>query len=239
MFGPFLNKVGGLCSMFSGHNMGPIGRFAQMPETIESADAFVESTETRTRSVKSIKLPTNEDGSIDWDACPDKHKQAFIDAIKADPNGILQNIQEEAGQPSGEPRSNKPTGIADASVLAAANGLMVAEALLISAFGHKIAPPLKNLHPVVAIKACSVSMKEMEPVMPECKRIMKRYIPVEYLGQEYQDLAVVGQHLIKLSMEKFKACVDLAIEIERVKSAAAPGKTNGKVVIDAEPLKVS
>ena len=204
-------------------------------------DAFVEAEQTeRTRSVRNIKLPTNEDGSIDWEACPDKHKQAFIEAIKADPNGILQNIQEEAGSSSAPSSSDNPTGIADASVLAAANGLMIAEALLISGFGHKIAPSLKHLHPVVAIKACSVTMEEMEPVMPECKRIMKRYIPVEYLGAEYQDLAIVGQHLIKLSMAKFKACVDLAMEIERMKNGQSPSKPNGRVIIDAaEPEKAA
>ena len=203
----------------------------------EEQEAFVEnnSQETRSRSVRNIKLPTNEDGSIDWEACSDKHKQAFIDAIKADPNGILQNIQEEAGQQPSE----EPSGIADASVLAAANGIMIAEALLISTFGHKIAPPLKSLHPVVAIKACSVTMEDMQPVMPECKRIMKRYIPTEYLGAEYQDLAIVGQHLIKLSMAKFKACVDLAIEIERVKQSGGQSKPNGRVIIDAGPVQPS
>jgi hypothetical protein len=200
-------------------------------------EAFVESEETPRRTLKSIKLPVNEDGSINWDAASAKHTQAFIDAIKADPNGILKNIQEEAGQqPSADSGEANPTGIADASVLAAANGLMIAEALLIAGFGHKIAPPLKSLHPVVAIKACAVTMEEMQPVMPECKRIMKRYIPVEYLGQEYQDIAIVGQHLIKLSMTKFKACVDLAMEIEKMKASAA-NKPNGhaNVVIDAEP----
>jgi hypothetical protein len=203
-------------------------------------DAFVEAKTTeRIRSVRNIKLPTNEDGSIDWEACSDKHKQAFIDAIKADPNGILQNIQEEAGSSSAPSGSDNPTGIADASVLAAANGLMIAEALLISGFGHKIAPPLKHLHPVVAIKACSVTMEEMAPVMPECKRIMKRYIPAEYLGSEYQDLAIVGQHLIKLSMAKFKACVDLAMEIEKMKNGTTPSKPNGRVIIDAEPTKAA
>jgi hypothetical protein len=206
----------------------------------EMDDAFVETADTPTRKVRSIKLPVNEDGSINWTDASDKHKQTFIDAIKADPNGILQNIQEEAGQQPVDSGSDNPTGIADASVLAAANGLMIAEALLIAGFGHKIAPPLKSLHPVVAIKACAVTMEEMQPVMPECKRIMKRYIPTEYLGQEYQDIAIVGQHLIKLSMAKFKACVDLAMEIEKMKAGAA-NKPNGRanVVIDAEPGAVS
>jgi hypothetical protein len=202
-------------------------------------DAFVETSDTPKRTVRSIKLPVNEDGSINWADASDKHKQAFIDAIKADPNGILQNIQEEAGQQPTESGEENPTGIADASVLAAANGLMIAEALLISGFGHKIAPPLKSLHPVVAIKACAVTMEDMKPVMPECKRIMKRYIPTEYLGQEYQDIAIVGQHLMKLSMAKFKACVDLAMEIEKMKNAQSPSKPNGRVVIDAEPGAVS
>lgn len=203
-------------------------------------EAFVESEESPRRTVKAIRLPVKEDGSIDWETASEKHKQAFISAIKTDPNGILQNIQEEAGQKTTESGSANPTGIADASVLAAANGLMIAEALLIAGLGHKIAPPLKNLHPVVAIKACAVTMEEMQPVMPECKRIMKRYIPVEYLGEEYQDLAIVGQHLIKLSMAKFKACVDLALEIEKAKQTTA-SKPNGKpnVVINGDPGAIS
>ena len=198
-------------------------------------EAFVEGSEIPKRTVKNIRLPINEAGQIDWDSASDKHKQAFIDAIKADPNGILQNIQEEAGQqPSAE--SADPTGVADATVLAGANAIMIAEAFLIAIFGHKLAPPLKELHPIVAIKACAVTMEEMAPVMPECKRIIKRYVPMEYLGQEYQDLAIVGQHLIKLSMAKFKACVDLAIEIENMK-AGRTNKPNGRAVIDAEPVK--
>lgn len=203
----------------------------------DTQDAFVEagSSDTRTRSVRNIKLPTNEDGSIDWEACPDKHKQAFIDAIKADPNGILQNIQEEAGQQGSSPA---PDGIADATVLAAVNAVMVVEAIGVTTIGPRFAPPLKNLHPVVAIKACSVSMEEIQPVMPECKRIIKRYIPSEYLGQEYQDIAIVAQHLMKLSAEKFKACVELAMEIERMKAGSA-NKPNGRVVIDAEPAKAA
>jgi hypothetical protein len=196
-------------------------------------DAFVENQETPKRTVKAIRLPVNENGTINWPEASEKHKQAFIEAIKTDPNGILENIKEEAGD---KVISSNPTGIADATVLAAANGIMIAEALLISGFGHKIAPPLKNLHPVVAIKACTVSMEEMEPVLPECKRIMKRYIPTEYLGEEYQDIAVVGQHLIKLSMAKFKACVDLALKIEEMKAAQQPSKPNGRVIIDAEPM---
>ena len=94
-------------------------------------EAFVEGSEIPKRTVKNIRLPINEAGQIDWDSASDKHKQAFIDAIKADPNGILQNIQEEAGQqPSAE--SADPTGVADATVLAGANAIMIAEAFLIA-----------------------------------------------------------------------------------------------------------
>lgn len=201
--------------------------------------AFVESnSEPRTRSVRNIKLPTNQDGSIDWDACSDKHKQAFIDAIKADPNGILQNIQEEAGSSSATSPDAEPEGIADATVLAAVNAVMIIEAIGITTIGPRFAPPLKNLHPVVAIKACSISMEEIQPVMPACKRIIKRYVPSEYLGQEYQDLAIVGEHLLKMSAQKFKTCVEIAMEIERMKAGSA-NKPNGRVVIDAEATKIS
>lgn len=199
-------------------------------------DAFVESgsSDTRTRSVRNIKLPTNSDGSIDWDACSDKHKQAFIDAIKADPNGILDNIKEEAGQSQTE-----PDGIADATVLAAVNAVMVVEAVGIVGIGSRFAPPLKSLHPVIAIKACSVSMDDLQPVMPVCKRVIKRYIPSDYIGQEYQDLAILGEFLVKTTIKNFKACVDLAMEIQRMQAGAAPSKPNGRVVIDGDPAKVA
>ncbi len=189
-------------------------------------EAFVESESTARRSAKSIKLPLMDDGSIDWDKASDKHKQAFIDAIKADANGILQNIQEEAGQ---QPTSSEdePEGIADATVLTAANLVMTVEALGVTALGPKFAPVLKNLHPVVAIKACSVTMEELKPVMPAAKRIIKRYVPTKYLGQEYQDIAIVGEHLLKMSTEKFKKCIELAIEIERMKTAGA-ARPNGQ-----------
>jgi hypothetical protein len=192
-------------------------------------EAFVESQqeEPRTRSPKSIKLSLNEDGSIDWENTAEKHSKAFINAVKVDPNGILDNIKEEAGTSKPD---DEPEGIADATIVAAANAVMVVEALGITAVGPKFSPVLKNLHPIVAIKACSVSLEEMQPVMPECKRIIKRYVPVEYLGQEYQDLAVVGEHLLKLSAAKFKACVDLAIEIENMKAGTAH-KPNGRVTI--------
>lgn len=192
-------------------------------------DAFIETNpeERSTRSVKSIKLPLLENGSIDWENTSEKHTKAFIAAIKADANGILQNIKEEAGTATPD---DEPEGIAGASVVAAANAVMVVEALGITALGSKFVPALKNLHPVVAIKACSVTLEEMQPVMPACKRILKRYVPMEYLGQEYQDLTIVGEHLLKLSAAKFKACVDLAMEIEAMKQGTAH-KPNGKVTI--------
>ena len=209
-----------------------------MSEDIQ--DAFVESnSESRARSVKSIKLPLKEDGSINWESTSEKHTQAFIDAIKADPNGILQNIQEEAGQSSSGTPDAEPSGIADASVLAAVNAVMVVEAIGVCGIGPKFAPVLKNLHPLVAIKACSVSLEDIKPVMPACKRIIKRYVPSEYLGQEYQDLAIVGEHLLKLSSQKFKDCIDLAMKIEEMKNGSSAGKPNGRVIIDAETTKVS
>lgn len=187
-------------------------------------DAFVETSGTK-KSARSIKLPLTEEGVIDWDLATDKNKEAFIDAIKNDANGILQNIKEEAGQTSTS--DDEPSGIANATVVAATNLVMATEALGVSMIGPKFVPVLKNLHPVVALKACSVTEKEMEPVMPAAKRIVERYIPSKYLGQEYQDLAIVGEHLLKLSTQKFKDCVKLAIEIENLKntqSSAANGK---------------
>lgn len=203
--------------------------------------AFVEARAPETpKNLRSIKLSLNTDGSIDWTKTPEKHTKAFIEAIKIDPNGILDNIREEAGVVSSP--DEEPIGIADATVLAATNAVMAVEAIGITTIGPKFAPVLKNLHPIVAIKACSVSEDELKPVMPACKRIIKRYIPTEYLGQEYQDLAIVGQHLLKLSAEKFKACVELAVEIERVKnSGGQTQRTNGRygpnVVIESEPIK--
>lgn len=195
-------------------------------------DAFVESQESTPRkSSKSMKLNLKEDGSIDWESTPDKHTQAFIKAVEVDPNGILDNIKEQAGTSTPD---DEPSGIADATVLTATNLVMVVEALGISTIGTKFAPVLKNLHPVVAIKACAVSMEELKPVMPAAKRVIKRYIPSEYLGQEYQDLTILGEHLVKLSVAKFKACIDLAIEIEKMK-AGESSKPNGRVtIIDGE-----
>lgn len=197
-----------------------------MAET-EDQSAFVESDAVKTRVPKVIKLVTTENGTIDWESTSSKHTQAFLQAIKDDPNGILDNIKEEAGRNPDE----EPTGIADATVLTLTNAVMVVEAVGVSTIGPRFVPILKNLHPVVAIKACTVSLDELKPIMPAAKRIVKRYIPSEYLGQEYQDIAVVGEHLLKLSAQKFKACVDLAMEIERMKhtggaSAGANGKAN-------------
>ena len=181
----------------------------------DDQDAFVESGNepTRKSSARSLKLNLKEDGSIDWESTSEKHTRSFIEAIKVDPNGILDNIKEEAGTSLPD---DEPDGIADATVLATVNAVMVVEALGVVTLGAKFAPVLKNLHPIVAIKACAVSADEIEPIMPACKRIIKRYVPLEYLGAEYQDLAIVGEHLIKLSAAKFKACIDLAVEIERI-----------------------
>lgn len=203
----------------------------------ETEDAFVENSEPRSRSPKSIKLPLTDAGVIDWENTSEKHTKAFISAIKADPNGILDNIREEAGASSENP-DEEPTGIADASVLTATNVIMVLEAIGITLIGPKFAPVLKKLHPVVAIKACTVSMEEIKPIMPAAKRIMKRYIPVKYLGQEYQDIAICAEHLLKLSGEKFKSCIELAIAIQNVESKNYnDSKSNARgVTIDGQPL---
>lgn len=198
---------------------------------IEEA-AFVEpesSDEPMVRG-KRVSLPLTEDGSIDWDAASDKHKKLFIQAIKADANGILQNIQEEA---TGTPA--KESGIADATVVAAANIIFGVEAVAFTTIGARAVPILGNLHPIVAIQACMVTEEEMAPVMEPAKRILKDLLPPEVL--EYQDWAIVGEHVMKLSAAKFKACVDLAMEIERAKQAGSQTRhgSNGGVVIDAEP----
>jgi hypothetical protein len=191
------------------------------------------------RSVKSIKLPLKEDGSIDWESTSEKHTQAFIDAIKVDPNGILQTCREESGGVSSSSGDDTgPSDIADATVLAGANIVMAANALGVRYIGGRFYPVLKNLHPVVAIKACTVTMDEIKPVMPAAKRIIKRYVPTKYIGPEFQDIAIVGEHLLKLSAAKFKSCIELAMEIEKMKAGQA-NKPNGRVVIDAEPTKVS
>lgn len=195
--------------------------------------AFVESPDDESPRIKAkrITLPISEDGSIDWDNASDKHKKIFIEAIKSDPNGILQNIKEEAAEPSGP-------AIADASVVAAANLILSVEAIGFTTIGARAVPVLHNLHPLVAIKACTVTAEEMEPVMEPAKRILAELIPPEVM--KYQDWVVVGEHLLKLSAIKFKACVDLAMEIERVKQAGSPRTghgSNGGIVIDATEQK--
>ena len=110
---------------------------------------------------------------------------------------------------------------------------MVVEAISISLFGKRFIPVLSNLHPVVAIKACTVSMDEVKPILPAAKRIINRYVPTKYLGQEYQDIAIVGEHLIKLGAAKLKSCVDLAMEIERMKQGKTE-RVNGRANVTIE-----
>lgn len=182
--------------------------------------AFIESGEEEPRSrTRNIRLPMNDDGTIDWESAQDKHKKAFIQAIQSDPSGILQNIQEEANAEVTGPQ------VADATVVALANVFFIAEGIVFSIVGSKIVPQFKHLHPVVAIKACTVTAEEMEPVMEPSKRLIARYMPPQFL--EYQDFAVVGEHLLKLSTQKFKACLELAMEIEKMKAAGAPERANG------------
>lgn len=191
-------------------------------------DAFVESDNPR-RASKKLSLPLMEDGSIDWDNASDKHKSLFIDAIKADPNGILQNIREEAGNSGVE----VPGKIADTTVLAAANLVMVAEAIAVSVFpGPRMVPVLQNLHPVVAIRACAVSMEDIKPILEPGKRLIEEFIPEKYLDQKWQDLAMCAEHLAKVGAVKFKACIDMAMEIEKMKQHGyqTANGTNGKVV---------
>lgn len=191
-------------------------------------DAFQESTDEPIIRSKKLSLPITEEGSIDWENASEKHKKIFIQAIKADPNGILQNIQEEASSPAPD------SGIADATVLVAANAILGIEAIGFTTIGTRFAPVLSNLHPVVAIQACTVTAEEMAPVMPECKEILKDLLPPDVL--KYQKFAVVAEHMAKLSMVKFKACVDLAMEIEKRKNNPAYNKVNGHAptTIDAQ-----
>lgn len=178
--------------------------------------AFVESgaeEDVPRGRTRSLKLPMTDEGLIDWDSAQDKHKKAFIEAIKNDPNGILANIQEEAG---GEGGVAGPQ-VADATVVALANAVFIVEGVAFSTIGAKAVPVLKHLNPIVAIKACTVTQEEMEPVMEPAKRLIARYMPPSFL--EYQDFAVVGEHLIKLSAAKFKACIELAMEIEKMKAS--------------------
>lgn len=184
-----------------------------------SDTAFVENQEeVPAVYVKNLKLPMNEDGTIDWDSAPDKHKKAFIQAIQNDPSGILANIQEEAAGDSAE------GAVADSTVLALANAIFIVEAIGFSTIGAKFHPALKHLHPIVAIKACTVTLAEMEPVMEPAKRIVHRYMPPNLL--QYQDIIVVGEYLARLSAIKFRQCVELGMEIEKLK-ASGTGKVNG------------
>lgn len=200
-----------------------------------SDDAFIESQETSRRSTRSIKLPLKENGAIDWENASEKNTAAFVEAIKVDPNGILQNIQEEAGATV----TSETEGLSDATVVAAANLVMVIEAIALSVFPvPRFFPVLHNLAPIVAVKACAVSRKELEPIMEPSKRLIQKYIPDKYLSQDWQDIAVIAEHLGKISGEKFAACLKLANEIERMKqSGGTANGPNGRVVIDAEPTK--
>jgi hypothetical protein len=189
----------------------------------DDREAFVESGEEQVvRRAKNLRLPLDEDGNIDWNNAADKQKKAFIEAIKNDPAGILQNIQEEAaGAPSGPQ-------VADATVLTCVNILMTVEALGVSVFpGPKMAPVLHHLPAIVAIKACTVSMEELQPVMEPAKRIVAEFMPPQLLL--YQDFVVVGEHLLKLSAAKFRACLELAMEIEKMKmqQLGSPDRANG------------
>ena len=204
----------------------------------QTESAFVESTPTteegsyRGRPLKNIKLAMTEDGVIDWESTSPRHTDAFINAIKNDPNGILKNIQEEAGKESSE-AEDIGSGISDGVVLTCMNVVMITEAVLFSTVGQRFAPVLKNLHPVVAIKACAVEMDDIKPILPAAKRMIKRYVPMEYLDQEYQDIFIVAEHLVALSAVKFKQCIELAQQIEQLKYSAA-NKPNGQAsVVDA------
>lgn len=169
-------------------------------------DAFVESQDEPRRSPRKLTLPLMADGSIDWDNALDKHKESFIEAIKADPNGILQNIREEAGA-----AAEVPEGIADTTVLAAANLVMVVEAIALSVFpGPRVVPQLQHLHPVIAIKACSVSMEDITPILEPGKRLIKEFVPEKFLDQKWQDVAVCAEHLAKVGAIKFQACLKLS-----------------------------
>jgi len=196
-------------------------------------DAFVENSEEEyVSSIKNLRLPVNPDGTIDWESASQKHKDAFLHAIKTDPNGILQNIQEEAG----ESVTDSGGEIADSTVVALANAIFIVEGVAFATIGKRIVPVLSNLHPFVAIKACTVTREDMEPVMEPAKRIVARLTPSKWL--QYQDFAVVGEHLLKLSAEKFKACIDLAQKIEQMKNGISR-KPNGGVVIDAQTTEAA
>lgn len=195
----------------------------------DEREAFIESggEEEPRASVRNLRLPVNPDGTIDWDSASDKHKKAFIEAIKADPNGILANIQEEA---TGTP--DAASQVADATVVALANALFIVEGIAYATIGKRIVPVMAHLHPIVAIKACMVTAEDMEPVMEPCKRLIARYAPPQLL--EYQDWAVVGEHLIKLSAIKFHQCLELAQQIEKMKKGQATSGPNGGVVIEGQ-----
>lgn len=186
-----------------------------------ASEAFVENTEDQTPVVyvRNLKLPMNEDGTIDWDSAPDKHKKAFIQAIQNDPSGILANIQEEAGEQSSE------TAISDSTVLTLTNAIFMIEGVGFSLVGRRFVPVLKHLHPLVAIKACTVTRDELEPVMEPAKRIVARFMPPNLL--QYQDLIVVGEYFVRLSAIKFKACIDLAVQIQKLTAGGIPDKANG------------
>jgi hypothetical protein len=183
-------------------------------------EAFVEQPQEENDAVQPSQLTLHlaEDGTIDWTA---SDQSAFIHTITNDSTTleIIGAAVEDQG----------PT-VADATVLAAVNTIMGVEAIAISTLGPRVAPVLKEVKLPVALKACLVTKEEIEPILEPAKRIIVKYTPAAWL--EYQDFAVVLEHIGKLSGEKFAQCIALgvAIQNQRKVQEVQPGQqpVNGK-----------
>lgn len=192
----------------------------------DNEDAFVE-TEIEEPSPSTqqtrVTLRIAADGRIDWSAIADDKLSALVEAITQDPQAaqIL-----GVSNPQGEPEIEV---VADSTVLAVVNVIMLAQAIVTSTAGQRIVPVLKNIPPAVAIKACMVSSEEVEPILAPSKRLVAKYVPETWL--QHQDWGVVVEHLGKLSAARFQECIRLAGEIERMKKArpVTPGNANGGV----------
>lgn len=183
-----------------------------MPVIIDETAPFTEGEFTAPKSSRvSIKL--TGDGRIDWSSMRDKTRDQLQDALKREPRSPI----------------GVPDDIADATVLACVNAVMVVEAVGISTLGPRIAPILSEIKLPVAIKACTVNLDEIRPILPAGKRLIKKYTPAQYL--EHQDIVVVVEHLGKVAAARFAQCIALAAQLRMQAS-----KPNGSPKVNDQPI---
>ena len=176
----------------------------------KSRDAFIEANSNAndgqpTPRAHTIRLPLNEDGTIQWDNVKDSQKELFAKSVSSDATALeMIGLADEKKEGS---------EIADTTVLATANAIMAIEAVGVCTLGRRMAPILQELPIPVAVKACSISMEELQPIMEPSKRLIAKYTPAEWL--QHQDLVTVVEHLGKIGAQRFADCLKLASEIHQ------------------------